>query len=98
MNPFAMRFVFSCESHSGTTFCTRLPARLLVVPFLNLPAQCHKPSIMRCFHLWHVEQLVMSATVRKLYFFTKSTPSDCWSTYCFPSKVKGFRLEGGPYR
>jgi hypothetical protein len=27
-------------------------------------------------YLWHVEQLVMSVTVRSLYFFTRSLPSE----------------------
>ena len=41
---------------------------------------------------WHVEQLVISVTVRNLYFFTKSVPSETWSVYSLPSTTTGFAL------
>ena len=35
-----------------------------------------KNPMSRARYRWHVEQLVMSVTVRNLYFFTKSVPRE----------------------
>ena len=43
---------------------------------------------------WHVEQLVMSVTVRNLYFFTRSVPREIWSVYSLPSNSTGLPLVG----
>src|SRR6185437_8665095 len=43
---------------------------------------------------WHVEQLVMSVTVRNLYFFTRSVTREIWSVYSLPSNSTGLLLDG----